>query len=87
VRAEERFRFGLSSLYTVSRRIAQVCHLDLFSTEITQSIDGCFLVVDYVNDPVDLRLQSKAADGVPDTFVESIAGRLARLVESHHTGL
>jgi hypothetical protein len=86
VRAEERFRFGLSSLYTVSRRIAQVCHLDLFSTEITQSIDGCFLVVDYVNDPVDLRLQSKAADGVPDTFVESITGRLARLVQRHLTG-
>jgi len=26
--------------------------------------------VDYVNDPVDLRLQSKAVDGVPDIYVE-----------------
>jgi hypothetical protein len=28
---------------------------------------------------VDLRLQSKAADGVPDAWVKNIAGRLARL--------
>ncbi|HEY5270338.1 MAG TPA: hypothetical protein VII97_08375 [Anaerolineales bacterium] len=81
VTAEERFRFGLRSLYEVARRIAQICRLDLFSTEITLSADGCFMAVDYVNDPLDLRLQSKAADGVPDTFVENIAGRLARLVE------
>ena len=86
VRAEERFRFGLRSLYVVARRIAQICRLDLFSTEIALTVDGCFLVVDYVNDPVDLRLQSKAADGVPDVFVERIAGRLARLAESRRTG-
>ena len=85
VRAEERFRFGLRSLYEVPRRIAGICRLDLFSTEIALPKDGCFLVVDYVNDPVDLRLQSKAADGVPDVFVENIAGRLARLAESHCT--
>jgi hypothetical protein len=81
VTAEERFRFGLHDLYELARRIAQVCRMDLFSTEITLTANGCFLVVDYVNDPVDLRLQSKAADGVPDAFVENIAGRLARLVE------
>ncbi len=81
VTAEERFRFGLHSLYEVARRIAQVCRLDLFSTEITLSADGCFMAVDYVNDPLDLRLQSKAADGVPDAFVENIAGRLVRLAQ------
>ena len=43
-------------------------------------------MVDYVNDPVDLRLQSKAVDGVPDGYVESIAARLVRLVESHRPG-
>jgi len=37
-------------------------------------------VVDYVNDPVDLRLQSNAIDGVPNSYVEKIAERLARLV-------
>ncbi len=86
VRAEEHFRFGLRSLYEVPRRIAGICRLDLFSTEIALAVDGRFQVVDYVNDPVDLRLQSKAADGVPDTFVENIAARLARLAESHRTG-
>ena len=83
VRAEERFRFGLRGLYEVAHRIAQVCHLDLFSTEIALAVDGRFLVVDYVNDPVDLRLQSKALDGVPDAFVEAIAGRLVRLTGAH----
>jgi hypothetical protein len=81
VRAEERFRFGLRGLYQIARRITQVCRLDLFSTEITLAADGRFLAVDYVNDPVDLRLQSKAADGVPDAFVENIAGRLVRLAQ------
>jgi hypothetical protein len=92
VRAEERFRYGLRDLYAVARRIAQVCRLDLFSTEITLAEDGRsilfgkILVVDYVNDPVDLRLQSKAMDGVPDVFVERIAGRLARLADCRCTG-
>jgi len=87
VRAEERFSLGLRNLNEVARRIAQVCTLDLFSTEITLAEDGRLLVVDYVNDPVDMRLQSRAADGVPDLFVESIAGRLARLVESRRATL
>jgi hypothetical protein len=81
VRAEERFRFGLRGLYEVPRRIAGICRLDLFSTEIALTADGRFMAVDYVNDPLDLRLQSRAADGVPDAFVENIAGRLARLVQ------
>jgi hypothetical protein len=80
VTAEQRFRFGLRSLREVTARIARICRLDLFSTEIALTESGRFLVVDYVNDPVDLRLQSKAVDGVPDAFVENIASRLARLV-------
>jgi hypothetical protein len=83
VRAEERFRFGLRGLYEIMRRIAQVCRLDLFSTEIALTTGGHFLAVDYVNDPVDLRLQSKAMDGVPDAIVENIAGRLVRLASAH----
>jgi hypothetical protein len=83
VRAEEHFRFGLRGLYEIMRRIAQVCGLHLFSTEIAMTADGRFLAVDYVNDPVDLRLQSKAADGVPDAIVENIAARLVRLAGVH----
>ena len=83
VTAEERGRFGLRSLREIPFRIAQICGLHLFSTEIALTEEGHFLAVDYVNDPVDLRLQSKAVDGVPDGYVENIATRLVRLVESH----
>jgi hypothetical protein len=81
VTAEEKARLGLQSLRQISARIAQICGLNLFSTEIALTEAGAFLVVDYVNDPVDLRLQSKAVDGVPDVYVESIAARLVRLVD------
>lgn len=86
VTAEEKGRFGLRSLRQIPVLIARICGLHLFSTEIALREDGAFLAVDYVNDPVDLRLQSKAADGVPDGFVENIAARLARLVENHCIG-
>ena len=86
VSAEEKARFGLRSLRQIPVLIAQICGLHLFSTEIALREDGAFLVVDYVNDPVDLRLQSKAVDGVPDGYVESIVARLVRLIENHLTG-
>jgi hypothetical protein len=79
VTAEERFCFGLRSLHEVPQRIAQICGIDLFSTEIALTESGRFVIVDYVNDPVDLRLQSAAFDGVPDAIVENIASRLALL--------
>jgi hypothetical protein len=81
VSAEERFRFGLRNLHEVPQRIAQVCGLHLFSTEIALTESGRFVIVDYVNDPVDLRLQSDAFDGVPNAIVENIAARLTRLVD------
>lgn len=83
VTADEKARFGLRSLREVAARITQICRLDLFSTEIALTPDGLFVIVDYVNDQIDLRLQSEAADGVPDAVVASIAGRLAGLVENH----
>jgi len=85
VTAEEKARLGLRSLRQVPVNVAQICGLHLFSTEIALTEEGHFLAVDYVNDPVDLRLQSKAVDGVPDVYVESIAGRLVRLVDKYRT--
>jgi hypothetical protein len=87
VSAAEKARFGLVGLRQIASRIAQICGLRLFSTEIAQTDDGQFLVVDYVNDPVDMRLQSKTVDGVPDVYVESIVARLVRLAEKHRTRL
>jgi hypothetical protein len=57
----------------------------LFSTEIAITSDGRFVIVDYVNDPIDLRLQSKASDGVPDDIVEDIAARLVGLTLRYRT--
>ena len=74
---EAESRLGLTPLREVTNRIASICRLDLFSTEIAWTEDNRLLVVDYVNDPIDLRVQSRAADGVPDFIVEDIAARIA----------
>jgi glutathione synthase/RimK-type ligase-like ATP-grasp enzyme len=71
-------------LLDLTRRIAEICSLGLFSTEIALTQQGDLIVVDYVNDPVDLRLQSKAADGVPDAVVAAIAQHLAQFI-SHRS--
>jgi glutathione synthase/RimK-type ligase-like ATP-grasp enzyme len=80
VTADEQTRFGLAPLQQITARIAQVCRLDFFSTEIAHTPDGRWVAVDYVNDQIDLRLQSAAPDGVPDAIVAHIAADLAGLV-------
>jgi len=77
--AAEEARFNLSQLRDIAQAIAGVCRLDLFSTEIAQrASDDQFVSVDYVNDPIDLRLQSKAVDGVPDAAVRLVADRIVQ---------
>jgi hypothetical protein len=78
--ADEESRFGLAQLQPITQTIAGVCELDCFSTEIALTAAGFFVVVDYVNDQIDLRLKSRAHDGVPDEIAASIADRLAELV-------
>jgi hypothetical protein len=56
-----------------------MCKLQLFSTEIALAVEGTFQVVDYVNDPLDLRLQSDTPEGVPDDIVRFIAEKLTAL--------
>jgi hypothetical protein len=51
---------------------------------MTLTPDGRFVIVDYVNDPIDLRLQSKTFDGVPDDIVRDITETLAEFVLIHH---
>jgi hypothetical protein len=70
----------LVELKKITKRIAAICKLDWFSTEIALTEDH-FVVVDYVNDGIDLRLQSKAMDGVPDEIVDKIAGQLVELAK------
>ena len=77
--------YNLGSLCSITSSIANLCGLTLFSTEIAIVPDGRFVVVDYVNHPIDLRLQSKALDGVPDEIVKDITERLVELILPHHT--
>jgi hypothetical protein len=69
--------FGLRPLQEMTGRIAEICGLSLFSTEIARQDDGAFQVVDYVNDPLDLTPQSLAPNGVPDQVLGFIAEDLA----------
>ena len=80
VTVAEEIAYGLAPLHWIVSRIADVSGLELFSTEIALTSSGEFVAIDYVNDPVDLRLQSKAMDGVPDDIVRDLSRRLAALV-------
>jgi len=77
VEAEEEARHELASLREVTRRIASICKLDWFSTEI--ALTDKFVIVDYVNDEIDTRVQSQAADGAPDAAMAMIARQLAKI--------
>jgi ribosomal protein S18 acetylase RimI-like enzyme len=72
--------YNLGRLHEMAAIIARVCGLQLFSTEIVWATDGRLLSVDYVNDPLDLRVQSRAAEGVPDAIVAEIAECMAAWV-------
>jgi len=78
--AEE--HYGLKPLRHIVGTIALISGLQLFSTEVALTPGGEFLVVDYANNPVDLRPQSKTPDGVPNLIVRFIAEDLAALVTS-----
>ena len=67
----------ISDLRIVTMKIAEICGLDLFSSELALTEAGRLLAVDYVNDPIDLRLRSLAVDGVPDEIVSRVANRIA----------
>jgi hypothetical protein len=82
VLSDEETRYHLESLRTITSSIAHLCGLELFSTEISLTPAGRFVTIDYVNDPIDLRVQSKALDGVPDDIVRDITECLAELVLS-----
>ena len=85
VTSNEETCYNLGSLRSIISSVANLCGLTLFSTEITITSDGRFVIVDYVNDPIDLRLQSITFDGVPDDIVKDITERLVDLILIHHT--
>jgi hypothetical protein len=81
---KEEEAFGLHPLRTITSTIQNICGLDFFSTEIAVTSTGIFVVVDYVNEMCDMRLQSIHPDGVPDRVVDSIADALVALATAGH---
>jgi hypothetical protein len=67
----------------ITRKIAAISELDLFSTEIALNSSGKLLVIDHVNDQVDLRKKSFHFDGVPDEVVDRIVAGLVVWVQRH----
>ena len=80
VTAPEENRYELTLLHDITNRIASLCKLDWFTTEIALTLEN-FVVVDYVNDQIDTRVQSKAVDGAPDEIIQDIANQLVRLAK------
>lgn len=74
---------SLRPLISITKKIQEVCSMDFFSTEIAITDAKKFVVVDYVNDLCDMRLQSKHADGVPDLVVTEIARRIAKHLKAN----
>lgn len=74
-------RHRLVPLTRITRTIREVCNLDFFSTEIALSRQGKLVVVDYVNEVCDMRLQSIHPDGVPPALVRGISRRIAWMVK------
>jgi len=77
---EEESRYGLQAQCEIPQTIGRLYRLELFSTEIAFTAEGLFVIVDYINDPIDLRLQSKAMDGIPDAIVVDITEKLVGYV-------
>jgi len=82
----EEQRYALTPLRLVTSKIASICQLDWFSTEIALSEAGKFVAIDYVNDGIDLRSQSFAPDGVPDEVLKAIASDLVALAARRRQG-
>ena len=71
---------GLNPLKDITLKIAKICGLDFFSTEIALTNERKFVVVDYVNDQCDMRRKSMYYDGVPDNIVDEIVRLMVRYV-------
>lgn len=78
-RAQEEM-YDLGELRRIVSRIREIAKLDFFSSEIALTRDRKFVVVDYVNEVCDMRLQSRYDNGAPDAVVHRIEFLLARSV-------
>lgn len=82
VSQQDENKYELSPLREITHRIASISKMDWFSTEIALTLEE-FIVVDYVNDEIDTRIQSRAVDGVPDEIMQNIAIYLVGLAKEN----
>ena len=82
VTTSEENRYELARLHEITQRIALICKLDWFTTEIALTLED-FVVVDYVNDQIDTRIQSKAVDGAPDEVMQGITSQLVTIAKEN----
>jgi len=80
VEPKEENEFYLSPLRAIISKIARIARLDFFSAEVALTADGRFVVIDYVNDVCDMRLQSLYPDGVPDRLVDDIVAGIVNYI-------
>ena len=80
---EEEICYQLQGLRSSMETIQRICGLDFFSSEIAITESGKFVVVDYVNEVCDMRLQSKYFNGAPDAIVHKIEQLIAEHVKTH----
>jgi hypothetical protein len=82
VTQSEETKYELGQLRDITQSIASICKLDWFTTEIALTHEE-FVVVDYVNDHIDTRIQSTAVDGAPDEVIRNVAEGLIRLAKQN----
>jgi hypothetical protein len=73
--------YSLALLFSIVEKISKICKLRFFSTEVALTERLNFIVIDYVNETCDLRLQSLHYDGVPDQLVQNIASSIVLYVK------
>jgi hypothetical protein len=76
------YRYKLHQLSKITARLARIASIDYFSTEIALTKDHEFVLIDYINDQCDMRLQSLHVDGVPDIVVNQFIDQMKKKVAS-----
>ncbi len=79
----DELQYGLPGMRAIMKTIQKACKLDFFSSEIAMTEERRFIVVDYVNEVCDMRLQSRHANGAPDAVVHMIERLIAERVKEH----
>ncbi len=82
VTKEQINKYKLHQLNKITARLARIAAIDYFSTEIALTKDYKFVLIDYINDQCDMRLQSLHVDGVPDIVVNQFIDQMKKKVAS-----